>query len=75
MEKKGPALKSIERVSVTCPQCRSNTGWHNNPYRPFCSERCRLIDLGCWVEETYRMPGETVESEQQNSFLGDEETF
>jgi len=27
-----------------------------NPYRPFCSERCKLIDLGAWASEAYRVP-------------------
>jgi uncharacterized protein len=42
---------------VKCPICRREVGWENNPHRPFCSERCRLIDLGAWVEERYRIPG------------------
>jgi hypothetical protein len=31
--------------------------WEANPYRPFCSERCRLVDLGRWLGEAYRIPG------------------
>jgi endogenous inhibitor of DNA gyrase (YacG/DUF329 family) len=42
---------------VKCPICRTEVEWENNPHRPFCSERCRLIDLGAWVEERYRIPG------------------
>jgi len=42
---------------VKCPNCRTEVEWKNNPHRPFCSERCRLIDLGAWVEERYRIPG------------------
>jgi len=42
---------------VTCPQCGRNVLWDAaNRYRPFCSERCRLIDLGAWVNENYRVP-------------------
>jgi endogenous inhibitor of DNA gyrase (YacG/DUF329 family) len=29
-----------------------------NPYRPFCSERCKLIDLGAWADESHRIPGD-----------------
>jgi uncharacterized protein len=29
-----------------------------NPYRPFCSERCKMIDLGAWATESYRVPVE-----------------
>lgn len=43
---------------ITCPACRQATRWQNNPYRPFCSDRCRLLDLGCWAEEEYRVPAE-----------------
>jgi endogenous inhibitor of DNA gyrase (YacG/DUF329 family) len=41
---------------IACPQCRQPTAWADNPHRPFCSERCRLLDLGAWVEESYRLP-------------------
>jgi len=40
-----------------CPICRAPVTWDDNPDRPFCSERCRLIDLGGWVSERYRIPG------------------
>jgi len=42
-----------------CPLCRRNTQWENNPFRPFCSERCQLIDLGSWASEDYAV-SETV---------------
>lgn len=41
---------------VKCPICRAEVAWENNPHRPFCSERCQLIDLGAWVDERYRVP-------------------
>ena len=43
--------------SVRCPQCGGESLWSpDNPYRPFCSERCKLIDLGAWASESYRVP-------------------
>jgi endogenous inhibitor of DNA gyrase (YacG/DUF329 family) len=39
-----------------CPQCRRETNWQDNPWKPFCSERCKLIDLGRWANEEYRVP-------------------
>jgi endogenous inhibitor of DNA gyrase (YacG/DUF329 family) len=45
---------------VKCPTCRREVEWENNPHRPFCSERCQLIDLGAWTEERYRIPGEKL---------------
>ena len=42
---------------VACPQCdRLSEYSQDNPYRPFCSERCSLIDLGQWASENYRVP-------------------
>jgi endogenous inhibitor of DNA gyrase (YacG/DUF329 family) len=41
-----------------CPQCKSLTRWDNNPSRPFCSERCKLIDLGDWAAERHAIPGD-----------------
>ena len=32
-----------------------------NPFRPFCSDRCRTIDLGNWISGTYRIPGDRTE--------------
>ncbi len=46
------------RTVIKCPHCQQPARWQDNPYRPFCSRRCRLLDLGCWVEEEYRVPSE-----------------
>ena len=44
---------------VRCPQCGGESEWSpNNLFRPFCSERCKLIDLGAWASEAYRVPVE-----------------
>ena len=48
---------------VKCPTCRRETDWDNNPHRPFCSDRCQLIDLGGWAEERYRIPGQKFDLE------------
>jgi endogenous inhibitor of DNA gyrase (YacG/DUF329 family) len=42
---------------VVCPRCGAQVAWDpNNAFRPFCSERCKLIDLGAWATEKYRVP-------------------
>jgi endogenous inhibitor of DNA gyrase (YacG/DUF329 family) len=42
---------------VACPSCGKSVAWTAaNAYRPFCSERCKLIDLGAWATERYRVP-------------------
>jgi uncharacterized protein len=44
-------------LAITCPHCGAQTVWHHtNAFRPFCSERCRMIDLGNWASESYRVP-------------------
>jgi uncharacterized protein len=58
---------------VKCPICRSEVLWEENPHRPFCSERCRLIDLGAWVEGRYRIPGEKINAESKEENSEDEE--
>jgi endogenous inhibitor of DNA gyrase (YacG/DUF329 family) len=50
---------------VRCPRCGELTPWEENPYRPFCSERCKLIDLGKWIEEEYRIAGEKQMPEEK----------
>jgi endogenous inhibitor of DNA gyrase (YacG/DUF329 family) len=43
--------------TVACPHCGRPVPWEDeSAYRPFCSERCRLIDLGDWLDESYRIP-------------------
>jgi len=39
-----------------CPICRKPVLWETTPSKPFCSERCRLRDLGAWSSEAYRVP-------------------
>jgi uncharacterized protein len=46
--------------AVKCPTCRREIDWASSPFRPFCSERCRLIDLGGWLSEKHTIPGESV---------------
>ncbi len=41
---------------VPCPECRKDAIFSpENPYRPFCSERCKMIDLGLWANEEHKI--------------------
>ncbi len=43
--------------TVTCPSCGGDSIYAtSNPFRPFCSARCKAIDLGAWASESFRMP-------------------
>ena len=69
---------------MKCPYCRKETYWRaadgtENPWRPFCSERCQLIDLGTWAAEDYRLsqPGhdDLVNYEIIDQELADEPNY
>ncbi len=46
---------------VVCPTCSKPVKWTlANPFRPFCSERCRLIDFGAWANESHVIAGDPV---------------
>jgi endogenous inhibitor of DNA gyrase (YacG/DUF329 family) len=45
---------------VKCPTCKREIDWSASPFRPFCSERCRLIDLGAWLSEKHAIPGDPL---------------
>jgi endogenous inhibitor of DNA gyrase (YacG/DUF329 family) len=50
-------MSVIKPRLVTCPQCKKQSEYStSNPFRPFCSERCKMIDLGDWANENYRIP-------------------
>ena len=52
-------------TQVPCPTCRRDIEWSERfPYRPFCSERCRLIDLGAWISEKHAIPGDELKPDQ-----------
>ena len=48
-----------EVTTVKCPTCQKPVIWNEeSKYRPFCSQRCRLIDLGEWAQEKYTVAAE-----------------
>ena len=47
--------------TLTCPTCKKPIEWSEKfPHRPFCCERCKLIDLGEWASEGHKIPGQPV---------------
>lgn len=52
---------------VDCPSCGKKVVWEQtNPFRPFCSERCKNHDLGQWAQESYRIPDEDQLEQETN---------
>jgi endogenous inhibitor of DNA gyrase (YacG/DUF329 family) len=53
---------------VPCPRCGAESEYSpQNKWRPFCSERCRMIDLGKWAAEDYRVPEDPSKSKPPES--------
>jgi len=52
---------------VSCPTCGAAVTWSaENRWKPFCSERCKLIDLGQWATEKYRVPAKEQEPDDES---------
>ncbi|GAA4500201.1 DNA gyrase inhibitor YacG [Pseudaeromonas paramecii] len=59
-------------LTVKCPQCGQEVIWgEESPYRPFCSKRCQLIDLGEWADEEKRIPGNGLEALNEQDWSED----
>lgn len=54
----------MKKLEVVCPTCKKKFNYYSSEFRPFCSERCRLIDLGQWVTESYSVPAEKISLEE-----------
>jgi uncharacterized protein len=62
-------------LNIQCPTCKKQTEFSsNNTFRPFCCERCKLIDLGEWAAEKHAIPGNEV-SEMDESSANQERFF
>ncbi len=57
-------------MKVNCPTCQKEVEWgEQSPHRPFCSERCKLIDLGEWASDGHAIPGSSEEDELMSEQL------
>jgi endogenous inhibitor of DNA gyrase (YacG/DUF329 family) len=61
-------------LTVDCPTCARPTEYsERNPWRPFCSERCRGVDLGAWASERFRIPTQPDPAEGDEESAGSEQ--
>ena len=51
---------------VKCPHCGKETEYHGNEFRPFCSERCKLLDFGDWADEKFALAVEGGEMTEED---------
>ena len=60
----------MSTTRVKCPTCGRQLEWSPaSPWRPFCSERCKLLDLGAWLTERHAIPGDRVEDDRKDDAL------
>ncbi len=50
----------MKNREVACPHCKKKFNYFESEFRPFCCEKCRLIDLGHWLSESYSVPAEKL---------------
>ena len=58
-------IKPLDKsILVNCPICEYQFSYYTSKFRPFCSEKCKMIDLGQWLREDYRVAGREAIVEQ-----------
>ncbi len=45
-----------QQLEVNCPNCKKKFNYYDSEHRPFCTERCKMIDMGHWWNESYTVP-------------------
>ena len=63
----------LKKLIVKCSHCSLEFNYYASEYRPFCSERCKMIDLGHWLQENYKVPSEGPSGEEDTEEISDEE--
>lgn len=51
-------------LKVKCPHCEKEFNYYSSKFRPFCSERCKMVDLGQWLTESYKVSSKENLSEE-----------
>ncbi len=56
----------MKQLQIKCPTCSQKHDYYTSkPWSPFCSERCKMIDLGAWASEEHRIKGESIPTSQE----------
>ena len=51
---------------VKCPTCGEQVKYEGNEFRPFCSNRCQILDFGAWADGEYALPAELSELTEED---------
>ena len=62
-------------LKIRCPQCEFEFNYYNSDYRPFCSEKCKMIDLGHWFQESYTVPSKPTSEEEAQELIEQVEKY
>lgn len=54
----------MKTLNVRCPICKTVFNYHDSSFRPFCSHRCREVDLGKWLTESYAVPAQKMTEDE-----------
>ena len=54
----------MKTLEVTCPACQKKFNYYSSESRPFCTEKCRMVDLGLWLSESYGVPAQKLTEEE-----------
>lgn len=54
-----------KNFEVKCPHCDEKFMYYDSEFRPFCCERCKMIDLGHWLDESYTVPSNEMPDESE----------
>lgn len=52
------SVRGSKKLEVKCPQCDKKFQYYQSEFRPFCSNKCKMIDLGHWFDESYNIKGQ-----------------
>lgn len=62
-------------LKVKCPICAKSFSYYESEFRPFCSDKCKMVDLGHWLNQTYTIPVAPTPNELIEEFSEEEEQF
>ena len=59
-------------MEYKCPHCGKTSVWEGNKYRPFCSKRCKMTDLGAWADEKYKVKSDRDDIDIEPEYIDEE---
>ncbi len=54
-------------LRVKCPKCQKEFSYYQSDFRPFCTERCKMVDLGNWMQGQYAVPAKNITTEEMDN--------